>query len=219
MFDAPSFAPIEAIHGSGDVRAVSYGSDKGLFVEFRSEPIYNEFQSKASGKATYDTRVMVRIYTPGDKTKVVDRIAKLTDEEGMQDVPTDPQRWPLQWAAFQNGVKAEMEGTPLSQWPMITRQQVQEFNAFNIYTVEQLSEVSDVALDGLGHGGRSLRDGAIAWLSQARDDGAIARIQAQHEQEMQALKDRMDGLMAMLEEKTEPDDQRRGPGRPRKEAA
>src|SRR4051812_1126521 len=97
MFDGPEFAQGE-VQGSGDVRSVSYGNDKGLFVEFRNEPIYNEFQSIASGKPHYDTKIMVKIYTPGDKTKVVDRLARLSDEEARSlGIPPDSVRWPAQW--------------------------------------------------------------------------------------------------------------------------
>jgi hypothetical protein len=231
MFDAPEFAQGE-VQGSGDVRAVSYGSDKGLFVEFRDEPIYNEFQSLATGKPHYDTKVMVKIYTPGDKTKVVDRLARLSDEEARSlGIPPDSVRWPAQWAAYKNGQKAVMHGTPLSEWPMVNRMQAQEFNAFNIYTVEQLSEVSDVALDGLGHGGRFLRDSALTWLAKAGSVDAMenkfkADLAARDEQ-IAKMAEQLEQLVAIANEpqvmaaieaggETPP---KRGPGRPPKEQA
>lgn len=204
MYDAPTFAPGEIV-GGGDVRGVTYGNDKGLYVEFRSEPIYQEFASQQGGKAIYKDEVFVRIYTPGDKTKVVDRLAKLQD---YGDIPSDARRWPIQWAAFKNGAKAMLEGTPLAKWPAITAQQVQEFNAFNIYTVDQLAEVSDGALDGLGHGGRAIRDGAIEWLKRANDDGAFAKLQREHQAQMEAMQAQIVELQAT---------QKRGPGRPPKE--
>lgn len=212
MFDAPSFAQGEVI-GGGDVRLVSYGSDAGLFVEFRDEPFHLEFKSQQEGRPVYENRVMVRVYVPGDKTKVVDRMAKMDDGDG---VPSDPHRWPKAWAAYQQGVRAVQEGTPLSEWPKITRHQVSEFNAFNIHTVEQLAAVSDTALDGLGHGGRSMRDGAISWLQRAGDEGAVAKLEAKHAEEMEAMRANMQRLEEML---TNPSDEptKRGPGRPKKE--
>lgn len=204
MFDGPSFAQ-GTIVGGGDVRAVSYGEDKGLFVEFRSEPFYNEFQSKSQGKAIYDNKVMVKIYTPGDKTKIVDRLARLEDEDGF---PADSRRWPQQWAAFQEGRKAEVEGTPLGMWPMINSAQVRELNAINIYTVEQLAEVNDSILDNIGLGARSLRDGAITFIRHAQEEGAFAKMEARNND----LQRQLDELRASMGE-----DAKRGPGRPKKE--
>ena len=218
MLDGPDFAQGE-VQGSGDVRAVSYGNDKGLFVEFRDEPIYNEFQSLATGKPHYDTKVMVKIYTPGDKTKVVDRLARLSDEEARSlGIPPDSVRWPTQWAAYQRGQKAVMHGTPLSEWAKLNRQQVQEFNAFNLWTVEQLAEVSDVALDGLGHGGRSLRDAAIAFLDQAKDASYVTKLESKHAQEMEAMQRQIAELRASMQGPDLGDEPaKRGPGRPRRE--
>lgn len=218
MLDGPEFAQGE-LQGSGDVRSVSYGNDKGLFVEFRDEPIYNEFKSKETGKPHYDTRIMVKIYTPGDKTKVVDRLARLETDMG---IPPDTVRWPAQWAAYEKGQKAVMHGTPLSEWAKLNKQQVQEFNAFNLWTVEQLAEVSDVALDGLGHGGRSLRDSAISFLEQAKDSSYVTKLEEKHGQEMAEAMRQIAELRASM---NSPGDNqgdepaRRGPGRPRREDA
>lgn len=223
MLDAPDFAAGE-VKGSGDVRSVSYGNDKGLFVEFRDEPIYNEFKSQQEGRPCYDTKVMVKIYTPGDKTKVVDRLARITQEEAAAlGIPPDSVRWPAQWAAYQQGHKAIQEGLPLSEWAKLNKQQVQDFNALNIYTVEQLSEVSDTALNGLGHGGRAIRDAAISFLAQAKDASFMSKLEAKHQQEMEEMQRQIAELRASVMN-TPPEAQgdepaKRGPGRPRREEA
>lgn len=213
MLDMPDFAAGQ-IQGMGDVRGVTYGSDTGLFVEFRYENVHQEFQSDQVGHAVYKQVPFVRIHTPGDKTKVVDRPVRM---EGWGDAPPDHIRWPQQWAAFQQGQRAIQDGTPLSEWPKITANQVREFNAFNIYTVEQLSAVSDSSLDGLGHGGRALRDAARAWLERAKDDSALTKMEARHEAEMAEMRAQMANMQSLLEQATAPDETKRGPGRPKKE--
>lgn len=205
MFDAPTFAE-PVIQGNGDVRAVAYGNDAGVFVEFRMEQVYQEFKSLAEGHPIYEAVPFIRIYVPGDKTKVVDRPVKL---EQSGDVPSDPQRFPMQWQAFKSGVQATAAGKPLAEWPLMTTSQVKELNAINIYTVEALAEVSDAALDGLGHGGRSLRDQAKAHVEQMKDGAATAKLVAANAD----LQRQIDELRASL---TSPDD-KRGAGRPRKE--
>jgi hypothetical protein len=218
MLDIPEFAQGE-VQGNGDVRSVSYGSDKGLYVEFRDEPIYNEFKSQQLGKPHYDTKIMVKIYTPGDKTKVVDRLARLTPEEtSALGIPADSARWPAQWAAYKQGQKAIQEGMPLTEWAKLNKQQVQEFNALNIYTVEQLSEVSDTALNGLGHGGRALRDAAIAFLDQAKDASFVNKLEAKHAEEMAEMQRQIAELRASISPEGE-EPVKRGPGRPRREEA
>ena len=45
MFDSPTLAE-PTIIGTGDIRAVSYGNDRGLYVEFHTEDIHQEFESE-----------------------------------------------------------------------------------------------------------------------------------------------------------------------------
>ncbi|MBW8838157.1 MAG: chromosome partitioning protein ParA [Burkholderia sp.] len=201
MFDGPTLADPQIV-GNGDVRQVAYGSDHGLFVEFRMENVHMAFLSEEQGRPVYEQKPFIRMYIPGDKTKVVDREVRL---EPFADIPADPQRFPRQWEAFKSGVAAVQSGTPLVEWPMMTSSQVKELNALNIYTVEALSEISDVALGGLGHGGRNLRDQAKAWLSRLNDDASTMKLAAQNAE----LQRQIDELRASVE--------KRGPGRPKAE--
>ena len=202
MFDAPDLAAATII-GNGDVRQVSYGNDTGLYVEFRMDNVYMEFLSEQEGRPIYEARPFIRIFVPGDKTKTVDRPVQLKQ---VGDMPSDPQRFPAQWAAFQQGQKAVEVGTPLSEWPQMNTSQVRELNSANIYTVEQLAAVPDGALDGLGHGGRSVRDAAIRYLQAAKDNSYLTKQSAE-----------IDDLRAQIAALTEQNETRRGPGRPRKE--
>jgi DNA-dependent RNA polymerase auxiliary subunit epsilon len=208
MFDHPAFAEGEIV-GNGDVRQVVYGNDKGMHVEFRMEDVHQEYESEQQGRPIYKQEPFIRMYTPGDKTKVVDRAVRLKPQG---DIPADPQRFPTQWNAFRAGAEQVAAGTPLAQWPQITSSQVRELNAVNIWTVEALAEVSDAALDGVGHGGRALRDGAKLWLDAAQDNSVLSRMAANN----QHLQEQIDALTAQLS-LANSDEPRRGPGRPRKE--
>lgn len=205
MFDAPAFAEGQVV-GGGEVRAVTYGSDAGLFVEFRMEHIHQEAESLAEGKAVYAQVPFVRIYVPGDKTKVVDRAVRM---QPFGDAPADPVRFAAQWAAFKAGAVAEQSGTPLAQWATVTAQQVRDLNSVNVWTVEQLAMVPDTALDQIGHGGRVIRDMAIARVESAKDEQFSMQMAAQNAD----LQRQLDELRASIESSPE----KRGPGRPRKE--
>lgn len=206
MFDAPTFAD-PTIIGNGDVRQVSYGNDTGLYAEFRMENVHMEFLSEQEGRPIYEQRPFIRLYVPGDKTKVVDRPVV---EKQVGDMPSDPQRFPAQWAAFKAGQQAVANGTPLAEWPQMTTSQVRELGTVNIFTVEQLAAVHDGALDGLGHGGRAIRDSAIRYLAAAKDNS----FHTQQAAEIEALKAQVAALTASQELTQEA---KRGPGRPKKE--
>lgn len=206
MFDAPNLADATVI-GNGDVRQVSYGNDTGLYAEFRMENVYMEFQSQEEGRPIYESRPFIRLYVPGDKTKVVDRPVKM---EALGDIPSDPQRFPMQWQAFKAGQTAQANGTPLSEWPQMNTTQVRELNGLHIYTVEQLAQVHDGVLEGLGHGSRSIRDQAIRFLEAANDNSFLTKQSAE-------IDDLRAQLTAMREQMNAQEEPKRGPGRPKKE--
>lgn len=207
MLDSPTLAEANVV-GNGDVREVSYGSDAGLYVEFYNENVYMEFLSEKEGRPIYEKQPFIRIYTPGDKTKIVVRKAV---QESTGGFPSDVQRFPQQWAAFQQGVQAVASGLPLEEWPLMTTGQVKALNAVNIYTVEQLAAVSDAALDGLGHGGRAIRDQAIAKLEGMKDESHSAKLVAQNADMQRQIEE----LRAMIGAQESPEAPRRG--RPPKE--
>lgn len=176
MFETPTLADATVV-GNGDVREVSYGSDAGLYVEFYLENEHMAFRSEEEGRPIYEKVAMIRIYTPGDKTKVV---VRKVNQESNGGYPSDPQRFPRQWNAFKAGVEATASGFPLEEWPIMTTGQVKVLNAINIYTVEQLAAVSDAALDGLGHGGRAIRDQAVAKINGLTEHAQTAKLASQN---------------------------------------
>lgn len=205
MLDSPMFSEGQVV-GSGDVRAVVYGEDRGLWVEFFKEPLLMEYKTEEEGRPIYEDMTLVRIYVPGDKTKVVVRKAYLTDHDG---IPADPKRWPEQWRAFQAGEVAVSEGTPLVEWPRIGKSQIEELKYFKINTVEQLAAVSDSVLENMGHGTRPLRDSAMQWLARSNEESTIHKMEARHADEMKAMQAQLEQLRDTINS--------RGPGRPKKE--
>ena len=199
MFDSPTLAE-PTIIGSGDVRAVSYGNDRGLFVEFHTEDVFQEFESEEKGHPIFQQVAFISVYIPGDKTKKVTRPVRKT---WFGDTPPDTERFPAQWAAFTAGAKEMAKGLPLSEWPGMTTSQVKELNGLNIYTVEALAEVSDGNLAGLGLGARSLRDKASAYLARMATGVTVQ----QAEDRNNDLQRQLDELRASMQA---PDAPRRG---------
>jgi hypothetical protein len=150
-------------------------------VTFYLDKMQNNFKSEQEGRPVFDDKEMIRIITPGDTKSVIEAVVKM--EHKLQ--------YAREYEAFQKGMAAPIEGTPLEEWPPMTPATVANLKAANIHTVEQLAEVHDGLLANLGMGGRTLRDKAKNWLENAAGGAVVSRLQAENEtlkaqQEVQA---------------------------------
>ena len=88
---------------------------------FHIEPIVDEVASASAGRPIYRNEERVQFIMPGSPNQPVFRV---TDEHR--------QRWGEAYAAFKRGEATATEGTPLEQWPILTRAQVLEMKALGI---------------------------------------------------------------------------------------
>lgn len=183
--------------------------NKGVTPIFFIEPIPDDKATEESGAIKFREQEMVRIMVAGDMLNVMH--SPVTDELKA--------RFADAYAAFkQKRIDLHIEGTPLKNWPMIPAIRIAEFNAVNIYSVENLADVADTNLGRLVDG-RIWREKATAWLASAKDNGAAAKYAAEAERlrdDNKELHGKIDALTAQVAELT---GERRGPGRPRKDAA
>jgi hypothetical protein len=186
------------IKGRGTQLEVSHGGDENLIVNFLMEPVLQGAESEKAGRPIYKDTPMVHIRFPGDRTREVFTKAKLEHQ----------QRFPRQWAQFQQKVEQVQTGTPLEQWGPISRSHAMTLKGSNIHTVENLAAVPDSVLHTIGHGARELRAKAITWLKTSQDGAESLRLAAEN----QSLKDDI----AMLKEQVA-ELAKRKPGRPRKD--
>lgn len=157
----------------GNTLHVTHGSDKECWVEFRKHPVFQQIESEEKGRPIFKDVDYIAIRFPGDKTKMVDR--------PVQD--QDKLRFAAQWHQFeQTGIVTQI-GTPLEEWPPITKSQALELKGLGIHTVEQLSNLGDGLLGFLG--AREYREAARKYLEKASGSEA----------QMKMLNERMDELM------------------------
>lgn len=147
---------------------VSYGDDSGIYAEFFWDAIPDEEQTKLAGHPKFKNVEMIKILFPGDNTK---RVIRKVRKEAHAGTPSDPERFPRQWAAFEAQQQQVQSGTPIEHWPPLDKAMVLTLKALNIFTVEQLAGISDANLKFMG--ARQLRDNAKAWLEEANAGGAI----------------------------------------------
>lgn len=171
-------------------------ADAHLYVEFYEHE-----------REPYKGFTFVKIMNPGDKTNVFDQPA--TDVHKM--------RFPRQWLAYQAmkaGASGVTVGTPLAVWLQdrpddLTDNQLAELGVLGFQNVEQMASASDAQIQRVGMGGQGLRERARNYLAMKHRPAADAELAAARS-EIDALKEQMAAMMAMMQ-------QPRGPGRPRKE--
>ena len=110
-----------------------FAKDENLYVKFTIHPKQDLKKSAKAGRPIFLDTEYVQIMVPGDKSSMVNRPASQRDKD----------RFPRHYAAFKNNEGEILEGTPLEQWPGLTRSQVEEMKYFNIRTVEQLANLND----------------------------------------------------------------------------
>lgn len=150
-----------------------------VFVEFYSDAVELKFKSEEEGRPIFEDRPHVRITVPGDQTNQIERIA--TD--------VDKQKYPKAWARFQSSESQGHTGTPLEQWPQITRAQLKEAKYFEVHTVEHMSTLSDSHITRLGMGFQDLRTKAQAYLKAAAGTAEVTKDAAEKERMQQEIND------------------------------
>lgn len=152
--------------------------DERLFVQFYNSVVQDQEATKKEGRPIFKDCEWIRIQQPGNLLTTIERPVR----------PQDKARFPRQYQMFKVDAEAmQIEGTPLAEWPLITRAQVEEMKFFKILTVEHLAELSDAVCQKM-MGVQSLKAKAKDWLATAKGTKGQKDIKALREQnEAQAL--------------------------------
>lgn len=173
----------ESNHGERDITR----------ARFYLRPVLQELKSAQAGRPIYEDREYVEITVPGNRGSVHDTPVK---EEHRR-------RWPTLYRAFKDGQEAPSEGTPLLEWPALSRSQVEELAHFHVRTVEQLAGLPDDALGRVvAMGGFALREKAQRFLDHAAGLAPLEAMAAKAERDdvkMQAMEEKIRQLTALVE--------------------
>jgi hypothetical protein len=173
-----------------DVDSSTPGEDRRLNVRFYMGTLPDPAATASSGVPKFKDVPHIRIVTPGDARNIIERPA--WDDEDNKN--SDSQRFPRQWAAFKAGESKDVDvGTPLAEWPGISRSRVEELAMQKIRTVEQLAGLTDNICDRI-MGSVALRQSARDFLKYQREQAPLAELRAKdaaQAAELTDLKDRM----------------------------
>lgn len=162
--------------------------DEKLLVKFYTKTVKDNTKSAEQGRAVFKEIEYVDIRIPGARGTGAARPATFKDK----------QRFPKHYAAFKARVEMPVEGTPLSEWPVITRAHAEELGFMGVKTVEQLAGMADSNASQF-MGGQSFKAKATAWLERAKKDVSLAKLEeelAKRDAQIAALSAKLDGLMS-----------------------
>jgi hypothetical protein len=160
------------------------GADSRLQVRFYKRAVKQEQESLDAGRDIYKEFDFVHICVAGDTLTEIDTYA----------LNNHKVRFPIHWAQYQNRVGAddqEVVGTPLSEWPLVSKSQAEELRALKFKTVESVAGASDGQLQRMGMAAGmspyAFRDKAKAFLNLATNAAETDKREA----EINALKEEL----------------------------
>ena len=160
------------------------GADSRLQVRFYKKSVQQEQESIDAGRPIYKDFDFVHICVAGDTLTEIDTYA----------LNSHKQRFPIQWANYMNRQGAhdeEVVGTPVSEWPLVSKSQAEELRAMKFHTVESIAGASDQQLQRMGMAAGmspyAFRDKAKAFLNLA----TTAAETDKREHEINALKEEL----------------------------
>ena len=195
------------------------GADARLQVRFYKRAVKQDQESLDAGRDIYKEFDFVHISVAGDTLTEIDTYA----------LNYHKARFPIQWAQYQNRVGAddqEVVGTPVSEWPLVSKSQAEELRALKFKTVESVAGASDAQLQRMGMAAGmspyAFRDKAKAFLNLAtnaaetdkreaeinalkeelaKKDLENARIKAETDAKMALMQEQMASILAAVGEK------------------
>lgn len=194
MSNTDGFASPTGIDWRGDVGVVEYGGgSRNLVVFFYNKAVHNTAKSAERGKPVFDNKVFVRIAPPGERLNIVEREATVQDK----------QRFPMQWEAHRKKKDQQPEGVPIEllypEQPSIAA----TLRANNVQTVEQLANLSGVAIDSIGMGTQSWVNYAKRYLDAATKGANQSQLRHEREKSdrtIKALERQVSDLKARLDQ-------------------
>lgn len=154
-----------------------------LAVEFYYDAMLNDRKTREAGRPIYENVECVQIRSPGE-SDILRRPATEQDKKRFQD------RYDL---FKRNESQDALDGFPLKMWPQVNEAQRKELAHFGVRSVEQLANMSEVALQRMGPY-QSLRQRAKDWLVAAKDSSVLVKLRSENDD----LRNRLAALEQMV---------------------
>lgn len=163
--------------------------DEKLFVKFEDKPVQDKQASEDAGRPIFKEIPHISIRAAGSQSFVCRRASI-----------ADMRRFPRHYAAFKQQRELPVEGTLLSEWPLISRTMAKELEALDVKTVEQLVGMSDQSSQNF-MGINELKRKATLFLEHAAGEAPMLKLHEKLEQRditIKAQQGMIDELKARL---------------------
>lgn len=178
------FATHSGIAWNGHVGTVQYGGgDRTMVVLFFLKPVPNPAKSRETGAPFYEDKTYVRIHPPGERLNIVERPA--TEQ--------DKQRWPMQWAQFQQNKAQTADGVPIDLLYPDHPSVAATLRAHGVNTIEHCADLSGTAIDLIGMGAQRYCNDAKKYMEVVNKGVKASQMRAELEER--------DRKMASMEKK------------------
>jgi hypothetical protein len=146
------------------------------------------FEVSPAGRPIYLDRDYIRIVVPGD----------MWNQPVRPVMPADIEKHRAAYNAYKAGKSQVVHGTPLEQWPGVSKSQVKELVHFGVRTVEDLAQTSDANLANVGQY-VAIRGKARDWLAQSRGMKPIEEARAEAKRANAQIEDLRRQIAALQE--------------------
>jgi len=165
-----------------------------LHVTFYTEPVEDKIASEEAGHPVFRDQELVKIKFPADTKRVhvapADECALRHPETGQP--WSYKERFPKHYEAFKSQQEYHGAGTPLSEATFLSKAQVLNLQAKNIYDIETLADMDGAGLKALGMGSRNWKNQAMAYRDRASEAALDNKLMAEN----QKLLERIEALEA-----------------------
>lgn len=157
-------------------------------VRFYSDTKENKHAGLKEGRPIFDDIEMVKITFPADRQRTLVKpahaSAMVRDERGKRSRRVNGKQvsyaelYREQYKAYKANQGPVVHGTPLSEAPFLSEGQRKSLKALEVYTIEQLSNISSPK--SLGMGGMELVNKAKAYLANAAGTADVTSLAAKN---------------------------------------
>lgn len=148
------------------------------YVVFERRPVEDRNASIAAGHFVSKEVDFAIITRPGSHDSL-EKEAKIwlseIREKARKNEGGVPSTWPIAfdaaYKAFLEGEELPVSGTPIKGWPVLSPSAQKDIIASGIRTVEDLAEIPESSLSGIGTGSVLYKQKARAWLEAAKGPG------------------------------------------------
>jgi hypothetical protein len=185
-----------------------YKTDDGSALRIWRDAAQNAWLSEQHGRPIFDEVVYVEVISPGsgNSTPIFEAVRYLAPE-----AKAVKPKYGVKYEEYKKYIEdfdsaekndASLSGTPLAQWPEMTRTMVASLKVAKIFTVEAMAALSDDRLGVVGPDGRTWREKAKAYMENAKNGAFATELAAQLERantdkadlqaQIKALSDKLD---------------------------